>query len=410
MRIKTLFFLLLALVFGAAEARAQTGTPKPPSSLNTEVNALWPDNVVNAITPFGARQTLLDVIASAGNTSASNIWTGPQTLTQPGAQFGILGACNTTWLFGYTDPCGAYMIVYGPLGTGAQALANRSSDFNNLTAPVVDLITSQIYAVHDNTANTGYQNLWGSYWLAQRKAGAYAAPTIFGLEASFVNFGANVQSNPYAVSQTGRNVIMRLDSGVGSGPTPNILTAAIEVVNNGSTSYTALNVTENALSVSNSGFYEAIQLASNIPGSSGPGDTIAWWSDGTTISGLVEVDNGSVMHLFGRNGIITVSPFASLTNTAPSSTAALPFSFSSTASFGVWFGTGAPTQSAAQGSLYLRNDGGAGTLLYANTNGTTGWAPIPTGVGVSQTCTPSGTAGRTLIFTLGILTGGTCNT
>lgn len=37
-------------------------------------------------------------------------------------------------------------------------------------------------------------------------------------------------------------------------------------------------------------------------------------------------------------------------------------------------GAGAPTASAAQGSLYLRKDGSStSTRLYVNTNGSTGW-------------------------------------
>ena len=48
--------------------------------------------------------------------------------------------------------------------------------------------------------------------------------------------------------------------------------------------------------------------------------------------------------------------------------------FGSTAGFGIYIGSGAPTVSAAQGSLYLRSDGSStSTRLYVNTNGTTGW-------------------------------------
>lgn len=43
--------------------------------------------------------------------------------------------------------------------------------------------------------------------------------------------------------------------------------------------------------------------------------------------------------------------------------------FSSVSHFGIIFGSGAPTASQAQGSIYLRSDG----LPYYNTNGTTGW-------------------------------------
>jgi hypothetical protein len=52
---------------------------------------------------------------------------------------------------------------------------------------------------------------------------------------------------------------------------------------------------------------------------------------------------------------------------------------SSTANFGIFWGTGAPTLSAAQGSLYLRRDGtGVNDRAYINTNGTTGWTALVT--------------------------------
>ncbi len=47
--------------------------------------------------------------------------------------------------------------------------------------------------------------------------------------------------------------------------------------------------------------------------------------------------------------------------------------------FGVFFGSGAPTLSAAQGSLYLRSDGNAtNNRMYVNTNGSTGWTAVTT--------------------------------
>lgn len=60
-------------------------------------------------------------------------------------------------------------------------------------------------------------------------------------------------------------------------------------------------------------------------------------------------------------------------------TAGAGLTFSSATNFGVFFGSGAPTLSAAQGSLYLRSDGsGTGNRLYVNTNGTTGWTAVTT--------------------------------
>ena len=53
--------------------------------------------------------------------------------------------------------------------------------------------------------------------------------------------------------------------------------------------------------------------------------------------------------------------------------------FSSTANFGVFYGSGAPTLSAAQGSLYMRSDGSStSTRMYVNTNGSTTWTAVTT--------------------------------
>ena len=52
---------------------------------------------------------------------------------------------------------------------------------------------------------------------------------------------------------------------------------------------------------------------------------------------------------------------------------------SSTTNLGVFFGSGAPTLSAAQGSLYIRTDGSSTTTrMYVNINGTTGWTNVVT--------------------------------
>ncbi len=60
-------------------------------------------------------------------------------------------------------------------------------------------------------------------------------------------------------------------------------------------------------------------------------------------------------------------------------TAGFGFCGTSTANFGMFFGSGAPTLSAAQGSLYLRSDGSStSTRMYVNTNGTTGWTNVTT--------------------------------
>lgn len=52
---------------------------------------------------------------------------------------------------------------------------------------------------------------------------------------------------------------------------------------------------------------------------------------------------------------------------------------SSTANFGVFFGSGAPSLTAAKGSLYLRSDGSStSTRMYVNTDGGTTWTAVTT--------------------------------
>jgi hypothetical protein len=55
------------------------------------------------------------------------------------------------------------------------------------------------------------------------------------------------------------------------------------------------------------------------------------------------------------------------------------YKMSSTTNLGIFFGSGAPSLSAAQGSLYLRTDGSSTTTrMYVNTDGTTGWTNVVT--------------------------------
>lgn len=65
--------------------------------------------------------------------------------------------------------------------------------------------------------------------------------------------------------------------------------------------------------------------------------------------------------------------------TGAGGTTGLGIQFGTTANFGVFFGSGAPTLSAAKGSLYLRSDGsGTGDRMYVNTDSSTTWTAVTT--------------------------------
>jgi len=74
--------------------------------------------------------------------------------------------------------------------------------------------------------------------------------------------------------------------------------------------------------------------------------------------------------------VSTTGQLSLQTSTAPPAAGATTsgIKVSSTANFGIFWGSGAPTFTAAQGSIYLRTDGSStSTRLYANTTGSTTW-------------------------------------
>jgi len=87
---------------------------------------------------------------------------------------------------------------------------------------------------------------------------------------------------------------------------------------------------------------------------------------GATIGG-----NSTIAGTLGTTGIPTF-----LSGTAPPASGAntAGVKMSSTSNLGIYFGSGAPTFSAAQGSIYIRTNGSStSTRLYVNTNGSTTW-------------------------------------
>lgn len=106
----------------------------------------------------------------------------------------------------------------------------------------------------------------------------------------------------------------------------------------------------------------------------------------TTFSGPVTSTNGFVGALTGNvTGNVTGATVAVTGNvtadsgTAPVAGGAASFLATSTAGLGIYFGSGAPTVTAAQGSLYLRTDGSStSTRAYVNSDGGTTWVAITT--------------------------------
>lgn len=108
---------------------------------------------------------------------------------------------------------------------------------------------------------------------------------------------------------------------------------------------------------------------------------------GTNKGGTGTARDSTFHHGGSEIARLTASAFSSLAGLIAYSGTAIPaggtagtgFKFSSTANFGIFFGSGAPTLSAAKGSLYLRSDGsGTGDRAYINTDGGTTWTALTT--------------------------------
>lgn len=111
----------------------------------------------------------------------------------------------------------------------------------------------------------------------------------------------------------------------------------------------------------------------------------------TRFTGPVVSDNGFVGAITGDVTATTVAATGSVTGasvsatgnvtadsgTAPTAGGMAAFLASSTANFGVYVGSGAPSISAAQGSLYLRTDGTTtNDRIYVR--GSSSWIAITT--------------------------------
>jgi hypothetical protein len=95
----------------------------------------------------------------------------------------------------------------------------------------------------------------------------------------------------------------------------------------------------------------------SINSTTGTVTTNSTFGDSTSLTGNLTVDSGTAPAAGGMSAIL----------------------ISSTAGLGIYVGSGAPTVSAAKGSLYLRTDGSTtNDRAYINTNGSTTWTALTT--------------------------------
>jgi hypothetical protein len=126
-------------------------------------------------------------------------------------------------------------------------------------------------------------------------------------------------------------------------------------------------------------FIEAARITASVDGTPGTNDMPGRLVFSTTADGA---STPTERMRINNSGQITVGnnlTIFSSTAIPAGGTAGSGYKLSSTANFGVFFGSGAPTLSAAKGSLYLRSDGTTtNDRMYVNTDGSTTWTAVIT--------------------------------
>lgn len=101
-----------------------------------------------------------------------------------------------------------------------------------------------------------------------------------------------------------------------------------------------------------------------------------WKTTSNTLRIGTEAQTGTVRDISFVGGVVT---FASGTATPAGGSTAASIRLGTTAALGIYYGSGAPTVSAAQSSIYMRTDGSStSTRMYINTDGSTGWTNVVT--------------------------------
>lgn len=268
---------LFSLIWMGTFAVAQTGSNKTTAALNSEVNGLWPDNTTGAITPFNARQTLLDMIASAGVLSTANAWSALQTYT---ANIAITGSATVTsnpgtsgafnnWYLGSTFYSGdtafintmapgfilagvSGLTIGAPNGAvggilGSQCSKNVTGGFLQCGAPLTVVVYADTMCADGNGIFAGYTQgtlLAGSDPVAVGGGRNYG---YISHELSIVNNWGFVATDPYNYNPNGGVHGVRIDCGVGAAGPNNCGGAALEVVPNPTLFQAGLNCSSGSL-------------------------------------------------------------------------------------------------------------------------------------------------------------------
>jgi len=250
-------------------------------------------------------------------------------------------------------------------------------------------ITNQYGFIVDANV-TGATNNYGFYGnIAAPTTGITTTGTISTISSSGTTVTVSHNAITYTNGQTVTIAATANATALVSGATATILTV-------GTTDYTLIGAASNTVGLSFTATGAGTGTGTVRLNVQGSGKTVAGAASGsftyttttsqtfaavTVLAGTVTVSARYNLYMAGTaanyfNGDLTVYGSTAI---PAGGTAGSGYKLSSTANFGVFFGSGAPTLSAARGSLYLRSDGTTtNNRMYVNTDGATTWTAVTT--------------------------------
>lgn len=189
--------------------------------------------------------------------------------------------------------------------------------------------------------------------------------------------GISVSRDATALAETDSSSLIQ----IGTGDNNTATRSNIRIRNGGYSAPSAVNVTADgdkfvfwnnstlkiAQGIDDSTFWFQINATIGTP-------TFKWYG-GTGSSPVLHM----TLSQTGALSLLSNALILNATGIPAGGTAGAGYKFSSTSNFGVFFGSGAPSLSAAKGSLYLRSDGSGTTdRAYINTDGGTTWTALTT--------------------------------
>lgn len=259
-----------------------------------------------------------------------------------------------------------------------------------LTTPV---ITTNIQPTSDGGADLGTSSLrWATGYLNTITASGQAARTwSMARQTTAATVGQNLTIQAGGAVSGGTDLIggnLILSSGIATGSGGSTFNNGAIIfmgaTAGGTTGTTDVIPTEVMRIMNGIGGYGLLSFRGTtnngyaITGAAGDASTYFNASTGGSIhlrinNNTISTQDASNFSSSGGMGILNATAIPAGGSTS------IGYRFSSTSNYGVFFGSGAPTLSAAKGSLYLRSDGSTtNDRMYVNTNGSTTWTAVIT--------------------------------